>query len=49
MIPIIIKYQVKPSEVAEELTKEDVQDILCSSVEEQPTSTVSDNYYDRGI
>ena len=42
MIPVIIKYQLIPEDSAQlDLTKEGIERILCSAVEQQPVSTVS--------
>ncbi|XP_064407563.1 uncharacterized protein LOC135352321 [Halichondria panicea] len=40
MVPIITKYQLEPMEAQVDLTKEDIQRVLCSSVAQQPSSTV---------
>ena len=42
MIPVIIKYQFIPEDSAQlDSTKEEIECILCSAVEQQPVSTVS--------
>ena len=41
VVPVILKYQLTAVESQTELTREDIESVLCTAVKDQPTSSVS--------